>query len=86
MDQPTEYVDEYISGSAYTIDANGTIQQAREILSKNNADFLVVTKNNMPIHILKKYQTLAVKPNTLIVDLAREGRLKPAEIVESGAL
>lgn len=84
IDRPTEYVDEYISGSAHTINVNDTIQQAREIMNTKNTDFLVVTEDNMPVYILKRYQTLGVKPNTQIGSLAHTGKLKPAEVVESG--
>ena len=84
VDEPTEYVDQYISGSTHTINVNDTIQQARKIMNTKNTNFLVVTEDSMPTHILKRFQTLGVKPNTQIRSLAQTGKLKPAEIVESG--
>lgn len=86
MALPPEYVDEHITERAYTIDENDTIQQARDEMKRNETEILVVTHNDMPVYILQKYQTFEEKPDTQIVKLASMGKLKPAEVVQSGAL
>ena len=84
--RPVEYVDDYISGSAITIDINGTIKEALNLMEKNHTDFLVVTKQDVPVFILKAYQAMLKNPEDNIQSLVDEGKLEAATIVESGSL
>ena len=82
---PQQVVDEFITSSAYSIDEEATIQQARAKMKELKTDFLVVTKGNSPTYVLREVETTFLKPTDTIAKIARQGRLDPPVLVESGS-
>ena len=82
---PPQIVDDFITSPAYSIDENATIRESNSKMKKLNTDFLVVTRNDEPVYVLRKVETVFLNPSDTIVRIARQGKLDPAIIVESGA-
>ena len=83
---PSKIVDDVITSPAFSIDENATIQQSKEKMDELNTDFLVVTRDNLPVYVLKKGETAFAKPTDTISKIARQGKIDPAVVVESGSL
>lgn len=81
---PPQTVDDFITSQAYSIDENAKIQESRSKMKELNTDFLVVTRNNEPVYVLRKVETAFLNPSDTIVKIVRQGKLDPAIIVESG--
>jgi len=83
---PPQIVDDFITSPAYSIDENATIQQSKAKMKELKTDFLVVTRNNRPIYVLREVETVFLKPNDTIAKIAHQGKIDPVVVVESGAL
>lgn len=83
---PPQIVDDFITSPAYSIDEKATIQQSKAKMKELNTDFLVVTRNNRPIYVLREVETVFLKPNDTVAKIANQGKIDPAVVVESGAL
>jgi hypothetical protein len=81
-----QIVDDLITSPAHSIDENATIQQSKNRMSELNTDFLVVTRDNRPVYVLKKAETVLPKPTDTIAKIAQQGKIDPAVVVESGSL
>ncbi len=83
---PPQIVDDFITSPAYSIDENATIQQSKSKMKQLNTDFLVVTRDDKPVYVLREVETVFLKPTDTIVKIARQGKIDPAVVVESGSL
>lgn len=83
---PPQIVDDFITSPAYSIDENATIQQSKSKMKELSIDFLVVTRNNTPVYVLREVETVFLKPTDTIAKIARKGNVDPAVVVESGSL
>ncbi len=83
---PPQIVDEFITKPAYSIDENATIQKSISKMKQLNTDFLVVTRDNVPVYILREVETVFLKPTDTIAKIASQGKIDPAVVVESGSL
>ena len=83
---PSQIVDDFITSPAFSIDENATIQQSKEKMDELNTDFLVVTRESLPVYVLRKVETTFAKPTDTISKIARQGKIDPAVVVESGSL
>ena len=83
---PMQIVDDLITSPAHSIDENATIQQSKNRMSELNTDFLIVTRDNIPVYVLREVETVFQKPTDTIAKIARQGKIDPAVVVESGSL
>ena len=83
---PTQIVDDLITSPAHSIDENATIKQSKNRMSELNTDFLVVTRDNIPVYVLREVETVFLKPTDTIAKIAQQGKIDPAVVVESGSL
>ena len=82
---PPQIVDDFITKPAYSIDENATIQQGKAKMKELNTDFLVVTRDNVPVYVLREVETVFLKPTDTIAKIAKQGKIDPAVVIESGS-
>jgi len=83
---PPQIVDDFITSPAYSIDENATIQQSKSKMKELNTDFLVVTRDNSPVYVLREVETVFLKPTETIAKIARQRKMDPVVVVKSGSL
>lgn len=66
MVRPPEFVENFMISPVYKIDEKDTIQKAQKSMESNRTEFLIVTRNDMPVGILEDWRTWDVEKNKTI--------------------
>ena len=79
-------VDTYINADALTIDETKTLTDARKLMARENTDFLVVTRQDKPVYILKYRKLIRMDPKSTISDAFGADKEEKRDFVGTGSL
>lgn len=82
MVRQSEFVENFMVKPVYKIDEKDTIQKAQKSMESNRTEFLIVTRNDIPIGILEDWRTWDVE-KTKTVEHIRD-KLLPVSTVRKG--